>query len=101
VIFGGESDPALRRVARIGDGWYGFDLTPEALMERLPGLDAALAASGRSRADIQLIVGPNRHPVNADTVAAYSAAGTDQLVVPVFASSLEKLAVRLDLLMAY
>jgi len=100
IIFGGESDPALRRVARLGDGWYGYDLTPEALIQRLPGLDAALAASGRSRRDIQLIVGPNRHPVNPETIAAYAAAGTDQLVVPVFAGSLEKLASRLDLLMS-
>jgi probable F420-dependent oxidoreductase len=100
IIFGGESDPALRRVARMGDGWYGYDLTPEALVERLPGLDAALAASGRSRQDIQLIVGPNRHPVNPETIAAYAAAGTDQLVVPVFAGSIEKLASRLDLLMS-
>lgn len=100
IIFGGESDPALRRVARLGDGWYGYDLTPEALVERLPGLDAALAASGRSRQDIQLIVGPNRHPVNPETIAAYAAAGTDQLVVPVFAGSMEKLASRLDMLMS-
>lgn len=100
IIFGGESDPALRRVARLGDGWYGYDLTPDALVERLPGLDAALAASGRSRQDIQLIVGPNRHPVNPETIAAYAAAGTDQLVVPVFAGSIEKLASRLDLLMS-
>ncbi len=100
IFFGGESDPALRRVARLGAGWYGYDLTPEALLQRLPGLDAALAASGRSRQDIQLIVGPNRHPVNPETIAAYAAAGTDQLVVPVFAGSIEKLASRLDLLMA-
>lgn len=101
IIFGGESDPALRRVARFGDGWYGYDLTPEELRRRLPFLESALAANGRSLADIQLIVGPNRHPVNEDTVAAYAAAGTDQLVVPVSAASLEKLAVRLDKLLMH
>ena len=100
IYFGGESDPALRRVARLGDGWYGFDLDPEQLQEKLVSLDAALAATGRSRQDIDLIIGPNRHPVNADTVAAYAAAGVDQLVVPVFASNLDKLAARLDALMA-
>jgi len=35
-----------------------------------------------------------------DTVAAYAAAGVDQLVVPVFAGSLDKLAARVDALMA-
>ena len=29
VIFGGESNPALRRVAEYGDGWYGFNLDPD------------------------------------------------------------------------
>jgi alkanesulfonate monooxygenase SsuD/methylene tetrahydromethanopterin reductase-like flavin-dependent oxidoreductase (luciferase family) len=101
IYFGGESDAAMRRVARLGDGWYGYDLSPEQLQEKLVSLDAALAATGRSRHNIDLVVGPNRHPVNAGTVAAYAAAGVDQLVVPVFAGNLDKLAERLDALMAY
>ena len=28
VFFGGESGPALRRVAEYGDGWVDFNLTP-------------------------------------------------------------------------
>ena len=100
IYFGGESDAAMRRVARLGDGWYGFDLSPEQLQEKLVSLDAALAATGRSRGDIDLVVGPNRHPVNEDTLAAYMAAGVDQLVVPVFAGKLDKLSDRLDALMA-
>lgn len=100
IYFGGESDGAMRRVARLGDGWYGYDLSPEQLLEKLVGLDAALAATGRSRSDIDLVVGPNRHPVNDDTLAAYAAAGVDQLVVPVFAGNLDKLSDRVDALMA-
>ncbi len=100
IYFGGESDAALRRVARQGDGWYGYDMTPEQLAARLPALDAALAAEGRSRDDVTLIVGPNRHPVNAGTIGEYAALGVDQLVVPLFASSVEKLAVRADALLA-
>ncbi len=100
IYFGGESDAALRRVARQGDGWYGYDMTPEQLAERLPALDAALAAEGRSREDITLIVGPNRHPVNAGTIGQYAELGVDQLVVPLFASSVDKLAVRADALLA-
>ena len=100
IYFGGESDGAMRRVARLGDGWYGYDLSPEQLLEKLVGLDAALAATGRSRSDIDLVVGPNRHPVNDDTLAAYAAAGVDQLAVPVFAGNLDKLSDRVDALMA-
>ena len=100
IIFGGESDAAMRRVARLGDGWYGYDLTPEDLGRRLNSLDAGLARTGRDRSQIQVIVGPNRHPVTEQTLYEYSAVGADQVVVPMFASNLAKLEQRLDALTA-
>lgn len=100
IIFGGESDAAMRRVARLGDGWYGYDLTPEDLARRLNSLDAGLASTGRDRSQIQVIVGPNRHPVTEQTLYEYSAVGADQVVVPMFASNLAKLEQRLDALTA-
>lgn len=99
IIFGGESDAAMRRVARLGDGWYGYDLTPENLGRRLNSLDAALAGTGRDRSQIQVVVGPNRHPVTEQTLYEYAAVGADQVVVPMFASNLTKLEQRLDALM--
>ena len=54
IYFGGESKAALRRVAQRGDGWYGYDMNPQMLGERLGQLDEALAAAGRSRDDITL-----------------------------------------------
>jgi probable F420-dependent oxidoreductase len=100
IIFGGESDAAMRRVARLGDGWYGYNLTPEDLGRRLNSLDAGLASTGRDRSQIQVIVGPNRHPVTEQTLYEYSAVGADQVVVPMFASNLAKLEQRLDALTA-
>lgn len=100
IYFGGESDAALRRVARQGDGWYGYDMSPAQLATRLQALDAALDAAGRSRDDITLIVGPNRHPVTVETVPQYRDLGVDQLVVPIFGSSVDKLGVRVDALLA-
>src|SRR5262245_2184968 len=38
IHFGGESDAALRRVADLGQGWYPFNLEPEALASRLRDL---------------------------------------------------------------
>ena len=99
IYFGGESDAALRRVARQGNGWYGYDLSPEQLAARLPALDAALAAAGRRRQDIKVIVGPNRHPINSQTVQQYRQLGAAQLVAPLGASSLEKLEQRADRLL--
>jgi probable F420-dependent oxidoreductase len=100
IYFGGESDAALRRVANHGDGWYGYDLTPESLGLRLPDLEAALVTAGRSREDITLIVGTNKHPVTQQTVSQYRGLGVDQLIVPLFASSVDKMAIRIDALLA-
>jgi hypothetical protein len=39
-VFGGNSEAALRRVAVLGDGWYGFNLAGvEAVRERMTLLD--------------------------------------------------------------
>jgi hypothetical protein len=63
-------------------------------------LDEALAAENRSREDIQLYVGPNRNPITTESVAAFTDLGVEQLIVPLGASTLEKLEVRTDALLA-
>jgi probable F420-dependent oxidoreductase len=98
VLFGGESDAALRRVASHGDGWYGFDLDPAGVTERLAFLDARLADHGRGRQDIRIVIGPNSKPVTSATVRQYADAGVDQLVVAVMAGNVEKLRARIDAL---
>lgn len=100
VYFGGESEPALRRVAELGDGWYGFNLTAEALAEPLQRLDQLLETAGRTRAELQIAVG-SRHPItSAEQVAAFADAGVDQLVVALYAGNLEKLEERARALQA-
>ena len=49
---------------------------------------------------MRLYVGPNRHPVTPETTAAYAALGVEQLIVPLGARSLDKLAARADALLA-
>jgi len=100
VYFGGESDAALARVATQGDGWYGYDLEPAGVHERLALLDRLLAQAGRTRADIDVFVCPNRHKITPDTVKAYRDAGVDQLIAPLFARDLDDLRRRADRLLA-
>lgn len=99
IFFGGESEAALRRVAQQGDGWYGYDLAPDGVAERLERLDALLAAAGRSRAEVQICIGPNRHPITSESLARYQALGVAQVIAPLMAGNLEKLQVRLDRLL--
>jgi len=89
IFFGGESEPALKRVASHGQGWYGYDMDPATLASRLTRLDELLAEQGRSRSDIEVYVGPNKHPINAETVPAYEAAGVQQLNVMVAGRDLD------------
>lgn len=48
--FGGQSEPVIRRAARLGDGWMPLYRTPEEANPGLDQLDRELAAAGRSRA---------------------------------------------------
>lgn len=95
IYFGGESAAALRRVAQHGQGWYGFQLTPDSLRERLGVLDAALSAAGRKRQDIQVAIGARGRP-GPDDLKIFRDLGVDQLVVPVLATDAEGFLRRLD-----
>jgi probable F420-dependent oxidoreductase len=85
VYFGGESDPALQRVADAGNGWIGFNHTPETAAERIAALERLLADAGRSRDDIDVVVSPYMRPIESSTLAAYADAGADQVVLPALA----------------
>jgi probable F420-dependent oxidoreductase len=96
IHFGGESDAALRRVADLGQGWYGFDLMPDAVPSHLARLDAFLARRGRRRAEIEISISPYLRPIGPDALPRYRDAGVDQLILPVVAGSRDGLLARLD-----
>jgi probable F420-dependent oxidoreductase len=56
IVFGGESDAALRRAARLGDGWLGTWHTPDSIRPVLGRLSELLAEQGRSLADFEVTV---------------------------------------------
>jgi len=80
VVVGGNSDPALRRVAAWGDGWYGFNLDgASAARERIGKLDRLCGESGRDRGELRLAVAL-RSPEVAD-ISALAELGVDELVL--------------------
>ena len=90
IHIGGESDAALKRVARAGQGWHSFNRTPEELAEPLARLDVLLADQGRTRSDITVTVCPYFQPLDADVAACYAEAGADAvsaLLIPIDADS--------------
>ena len=60
ILVGGESKAALRRAARLGDGWLGMGHTFDSAAERIATLRTLLAEYGRPVAgdpDFQIVLG--------------------------------------------
>ncbi|MGH7934576.1 MAG: LLM class F420-dependent oxidoreductase [Candidatus Binataceae bacterium] len=85
VFFGGESGPALRRVAEYGDGWIGYRLTADEAAAKIRRLEELLKANGRKRSDIEVAASPQSKPMTEDDLKRYRDAGADQVVITTFA----------------
>ncbi|HIG40861.1 MAG: LLM class F420-dependent oxidoreductase [bacterium] len=94
LIFGGESNAALRRVATQGQGWYGFNLTPASFEQNLKTLESLMVAENRSLADLSIYISPAAGSLSADDIRTFSELGADQVIFPVFARDSPKLRVR-------
>jgi probable F420-dependent oxidoreductase len=81
IVFGGESEAALRRAAALGDGWYGVGHTPDSAAAQARKLRALLAAAGRAGAPFELTVSHAGGVLGAGDLDRYAAAGIDRAVV--------------------
>jgi probable F420-dependent oxidoreductase len=81
IHVGGESDAALRRTADIGQGWYGYGLTPPQAAERVQRLADMLRERGRSPDDVLVSIAPNTRDLDIAAVEEYRRAGVHQLNV--------------------
>jgi len=81
LVFGGESETALRRAAALGDGWYGVGHTPESAGVQARKLRTMLAEAGRADAPFEITVGSGSGSFGPDDVARYAEAGVDRVVV--------------------
>ena len=94
ILFGGESNAALQRVATHGQGWYGFNLTADALEERLAHLDGLLNENGRSLADIKVYAGLHPSVRDRDDLDRIERMGVEQIIVGVMSAKMDTLAER-------
>ena len=82
VLVGGDSRAALARTVRLGDGWYGSDLSPDRVGEVANALTAMMKEAGAlgrltlgtRAADVE--PGRARH-----TVEAFRSAGADFVIL--------------------
>jgi len=80
IIFGGESMPALRRVARMGNGWFGVKLNPEQAARKIATLRSMMSEAGRDIADLEIIISPYENQVTAEDLRAYHELGVAEFV---------------------
>jgi probable F420-dependent oxidoreductase len=80
VIFGGESMPALRRVARLGNGWFGVKLNPEQAAAKIETLRSLMRDNGRDLKELEIIISPYENQVTAEDLRAYHELGVAEFV---------------------
>lgn len=82
IIFGGESTPALKRVAEVGDGWFGVNVTVEDAKAKIERMRQYAAAAGRDGGKLHFAVSPGLGaPVEMDAIKRYRDAGVHQVIV--------------------
>ncbi|HZP45137.1 MAG TPA: LLM class F420-dependent oxidoreductase [Candidatus Binataceae bacterium] len=81
IIFGGESGPALRRVADYGTGWFGFNLNPEQAAAKIARLKELMRERNRNPSTVELIVSPYLQKITREDLTAYHEAGVSEVVM--------------------
>jgi len=83
LYFGGEGKAALRRVARFGH-WYGVDVMPDQVEEKLKLLAEHCDREGRDVRDVKVALSPYGNPCDRDTLKRYEDTGIDQVILAAF-----------------
>jgi alkanesulfonate monooxygenase SsuD/methylene tetrahydromethanopterin reductase-like flavin-dependent oxidoreductase (luciferase family) len=76
IILGGETEPALRRAARIGDGWTGVDHTPASAAERVRQLAEMRGDKAPLEISVDVMAIPDR-----DTLRRFRDVGVHRLIM--------------------
>jgi probable F420-dependent oxidoreductase len=81
VYFGGESMPALRRVAKYGTGWLGSNLSPAQAGEKIALLRQMFTSNGRNPNQLRVMMMPGVAHFSPDHLGRYRDAGVDEVVI--------------------
>ena len=93
IIVGGNSKAALKRAAKYGDGWYGFQMNPEQTAPVVDSISEYLVAEGRDPQAFRFIITPGK--VTDADIAAFEAIGVEELVLHLGSQRAEKVEQRL------
>jgi probable F420-dependent oxidoreductase len=93
---GGETQAALRRTARLGQGWHTFNRSPEELSQGLRELDVHLERAGRRREELRITICPYFNQLTPEMVEGYAEAGADAVAALFFAFGPDEVEKALD-----
>lgn len=82
ILVGGTSGPAIRRAARLGDGWVAINLTVAEAAEKLASLKAQRLEAGLSMDGFRSTLMAVNFPIEPEDLGRYRDAGIDQIVLP-------------------
>lgn len=78
ILVGGQTEPALKRAATYGDGWCGFNLTPDETAKKIKRLRDLMKDAGRVPANFEFSMSPPAATTAAE-LERYRDAGVDEL----------------------
>jgi probable F420-dependent oxidoreductase len=82
IFWGGHSEAALKRVAKVGDGWHPTQITLEQLEEGIKKLRHHCAEFGRDFNSVKIIARPgDKYDITPETHARHLELGIHHLVV--------------------
>ncbi len=91
IIFGGESEPALRRVGEVGDGWWGVNVTPDSAKSHIATIKRFAEAAGRDASKLSFAVTTSiGQKVSTDEVKRFADVGVHQVIVGAFGASADE-----------
>jgi alkanesulfonate monooxygenase SsuD/methylene tetrahydromethanopterin reductase-like flavin-dependent oxidoreductase (luciferase family) len=67
--------------AEYGDGWIGFNLTPDEAAAKIRRIEELLKANDRKRSEVELAVSNSGKPITADDLKRYRDAGVDEFAI--------------------
>jgi probable F420-dependent oxidoreductase len=96
LVIGGNRPPALRRAARLGDGWHPMNVSPDGLARRLEAVRSEAAAARREHVLETVQVRLDMQRVTAESVAAYAEAGASDLVMSLNTANIDEIEKALE-----
>jgi probable F420-dependent oxidoreductase len=84
ILLGGNSDPVIDRIGRLGDGWLPFTIGPDQIAESVSRICKVAEGVGRDPGTIEITAWPGSHDQSSeqdlDYVRRYVAAGASRLL---------------------